>query len=203
MKDQDPTPCRFSFDEGYYRRYYADPRTRVADAASLAALADFLFAYLRYLGVPVKRVLDIGCGTGLWRAEVRRHHPAARYTGVERSEYACREYGWQQGCVTSYRSRTPFDLVLCHDVLQYLNDAEAETALSNLADLTRPALHLQVLTAGDWENNCDQAVTDGKVYLRGASWYRERLRRDFLACGGGLFLARKTSPVLYELEVLA
>ena len=203
MNDRSRSRRRFSFDQGYYQKYYVDARTRVADATSCAALADFLFAYLRYLGIPVRRVLDIGCGTGLWRAEVRRHHPAARYTGVERSEYACREYGWRQGCVTSYRSKTPFDLVLCQDVLQYLNDAEAETALSNLVDLTRSALHLQVLTTEDWENNCDQTVTDGEVYLRGAAWYRERLSRDFLACGGGLFLLRKRAPILYELEVLA
>jgi predicted TPR repeat methyltransferase len=203
MNDRSLSRRHFSFDEGYYRKYYVDPRTRVADETSCAVLADFLFAYLKYLGIPIKRVLDIGCGTGLWQAEVRRHHPAARYTGVERSEYACRKYGWKQGCLTTYRSRTPFDLVLCHDVLQYLTDAEAETALNNLVELTRSALHLQVLTTEDWESNCDQTVTDGKVYLRGASWYRERLRRDFLACGGGLFLVRKRAPILYELEVLA
>ncbi len=195
-------PRKFSFDEGYYRKYYEDPSTRVADDASRAALADFLFAYLRYLRIPVQRVLDLGCGTGLWRREVLRHHPSARYTGVEKSEYACRKYGWKQGSVTTYRSRTPFDLVLCHDVMQYLSDAEAEAGMRNLAALTRSALHLEILTAEDWERNCDQAVTDGKVYLRGVSWYRQRLQADFLACGGGLFLVRKGAPVLYELEYL-
>src|SRR6185295_2008929 len=108
-------PPRFSFDAAYYRKYYEDPRTRVTDTSGRAPLADFLFAYLRYLRIPVRRVLDLGCGTGLWRQEVLRHHPKARYTGVEKSEYACRKYGWKQGCVTTYRSRTPFDLVICHD----------------------------------------------------------------------------------------
>lgn len=197
------TRREFSFDEGYYRKYYEDPRTRVADVTDRAALADFIFAYLRYLKIPIKRVLDIGCGTGLWLQELHRHHPSARYTGIEKSAYACRKYGWKQGCLTTYRSRTPFDLVLCCDVLQYLDDAEAEAAMSNLAALTRRALLFQVLTAGDWENNCDQTVTDGEVYLRGAAWYQQRLKPDFLACGGGLFLLRTGAPVLYELEVLA
>lgn len=201
--NRNPIPRQFFFDEGYYRKFYKDPGTRVADAASRAALADFLFAYLKYLRIPVKRVLDIGCGTGLWRQEVRRHHPAARYTGIERSEYACRRYGWKQGCLTTYRSKTPFDLVLCHDVLQYLNDAEAEAGLCNLAALTKSALHLEILTAEDWENNCDRTVTDGAVYLRRAAWYRRRLKPAFLACGGGLFLFRKGAPILYELEALA
>jgi trans-aconitate methyltransferase len=193
---------RFSFDAAYYRKYYEDPRTRVADDASRIALADFLFAYLRYLRIPIQRVLDIGCGTGLWRREVLRHHPSARYTGIEKSAYACRKYGWTRGCLTTYQSKTPFDLVLCHDVMQYLNDTEAEAAMSNLIALTQSALHLEILTAEDWERNCDQTLTDGKVYLRSVSWYRQRLRADFLACGGGLFLVRKRAPVLYELEVL-
>lgn len=203
MKNRHPTPPEPSFDAVYYRKYYEDPGTRVSDQASTAALADFLFAYLRYLKVPVKRVLDIGCGTGLWRQEVHRHRPAARYTGIEHSEYACRKYGWKQGSVTSYRSKAPFDLVLCHDVIQYLDEAKAETAMRNLVILTKSALHLEVLTTEDWENNCDQTLTDGQVYLRSASWYRERLRAHFLPCGGGLFLNREEAPVLYELEVLA
>ncbi|HEY7216636.1 MAG TPA: class I SAM-dependent methyltransferase [Thermoanaerobaculia bacterium] len=203
MKERKTAPPERTFDEGYYRKYYEDPRTRVTDAAGRAPLADFLFAYLKYLRIPIRRVLDLGCGIGLWRREVLRHHPKARYTGVEKSEYACRKYGWQQGSVTTYRPRTPFDLVLCHDVVQYLTDAEADAALRNLAALTRSALHLEILTREDWENNCDQTVTDGKVYLRSAAWYRRRLKKDFLACGGGLFLLKDKAPALYEFEYLA
>ena len=56
-----------------------------------------------------------------------------------------------QGCLTTYQSKTPFDLVLCHDVMQYLSDAEAEAGMRNLAALTRRALHFEILTAEDWE----------------------------------------------------
>lgn len=194
---------RKAFDEPYYRRFYGDPRTRVADPASCAALAGFVFAYLELLRIPVRRVLDIGCGIGLWRREVLRHHPAARYVGVEKSDYACREHGWEKGCVTSYQAEEPFDLVICQGVLPYLEDTEVEVALHNLARLAKPALYLEVLTVEDWERNCNRQVTDGRVYLRSATWYRERLRRDFLACGGGLFLARNAPVVLFELEHLA
>lgn len=197
-----PMPPDIPFDAAYYQRFYEDPRTRVADPASVAPLADFLFSYLAYLDVPVTRVLDIGCGTGLWRDEVRRLRPGARYVGVDNSEHACRAYGWRQGSVTTYRTRRPFDLVLCHDVLHYLDDTEAEAALRNLAKLTGSALHLRALTREDWETNCDQALTDGRGHLRSAAWYRERLRRDFLACGGGLYLKGDAPAVLFELEVL-
>jgi SAM-dependent methyltransferase len=166
-------------------------------------LAGFVFAYLDYIGIAVERVLDVGCGIGLWRREVQRRYPAARYVGVEKSDYACREHGWERGCVTDYRAEEPFDLVICQGVLPYLDDAGAEAAIRNLPHLVKSALYLEVLTREDWERNCDRRVTDGRVHLRSAAWYRERLRRDFLACGGGLFLRRGTPVALFELEYLA
>ena len=194
---------QFNFDAAYYRKFYGSPRTRVADPETCASLADFVFAYLKYLRVPVESVLDLGCGIGLWRTEVLRHHPTARYVGVEKSEYACRKYGWERGCVTTYRSEESFDLVICQGVLQYLDDDEAETAIRNLTRLAKSALYLEILTLEDWERNCNQETTDGEVHLRSVSWYRKRLRRRFNACGGGLFLARSSPAVLYELEFLA
>jgi SAM-dependent methyltransferase len=202
MAESIPAPRTFSFDEDYYRKYYEDPRTRVLDRKSCAALAGFVFAYLEFLRLPVARVLDIGCGIGLWRREVLRHHPAAQYFGVEKSEYLCRKYGWEQGSLTDYRPAEDCDLVICQGVLQYLDDTEAEAAMRNLPRLAKTALYLEILTAEDWEHNCDQGVTDGEVYLRSASWYRRRLRRHFRACGGGLFLAKRAPAVLYELEHL-
>lgn len=197
------SPRQFKFNAAYYRKFYQSPRTRVVDPESCAALADFVFAYLKYLRVPVESVLDLGCGVGLWRPEVLRHHPEACYVGVEKSEYACRKYGWERGCLASYRSEESFDLVICQGVLQYLDDDEAEAAVRNLTHLATSALYLEILTLEDWERNCNQETTDGEVYLRSASWYRKRLRRDFISCGGGLFLARSLPAVLYELEFLA
>jgi SAM-dependent methyltransferase len=192
----------FSFDEAYYQKYYRNRRTRVADRESCALLADFVFSYLEYLRLPVERVLDIGCGTGLWRREVRRHHPEAEYVGVEKSEYACRKYGWEQGSVIDYRPAVTFDLVICQGVFQYLDDAEAEAGMDNLPRLAPSALYLEALAAEDWERNCNREITDGQVHLRSIDWYRERLRPHFRNCGGGVFLARSSPAVLYELETL-
>jgi trans-aconitate methyltransferase len=192
----------FTFDESYYQRFYKDRRTRVADRKSCELLAGFVFAYLDYLQIPVERVLDLGCGTGLWRREVRRRHPGAFYVGVEKSIYACRKYGWEQGSVINYRAEDDFDLVICQGVLQYLGDGEAEAALDNLPRLAPSALYLEVLTAEDWKRNCNRERTDGQVHLRNATWYRKRLRRHFRNCGGGVFLAKGSPAVLYELERL-
>lgn len=192
----------FSFDEAYYQKYYRNRRTRVADRESCALLANFVFSYLDYLRLPVERVLDIGCGTGLWRREVRRRYPGAEYVGVEKSEYACQKYGWEQGSVIDYRAAAAFDLVLCQGVFQYLDDAEAEAGLDNLPRLAPSALYLEFLTTEDWERNCNREITDGRVHLRNIAWYRERLRRHFKNCGGGVFLAKGSPAVLYEIEAL-
>ena len=76
---------------------------------------------------------------------------------------------------TSRRRR--YDLVVCHDVLQYLDDAGAARALVNLARLARGALYFSVLTRRDWRQAADQSRTDRDVHLRSADWYQRRLRR--------------------------
>jgi 2-polyprenyl-3-methyl-5-hydroxy-6-metoxy-1,4-benzoquinol methylase len=68
-----------TFDESYYERYYFDKKTRVADRQHVERLGDFVGSYLKYLRVPVRRVLDVGCGIGLWRDIVARHFPKASY----------------------------------------------------------------------------------------------------------------------------
>lgn len=191
---------QYTFDRAYYARFYGYPRIRSSDRKELAALGDFVCGYLRYMGQPVRRVLDIGCAVGLWREVIHRHYPKARYTGVEFSEFLCEEYGWTRGSVVDFRAREPFDLVICMDVLQYLPDHEASAAIDNLAELCRGALYFNLLTREDWEQNCDRQRTNGDVHLRSGRWYRRRLRRHFSQAGGGLFLSERSPVVLWELE---
>jgi SAM-dependent methyltransferase len=131
---------------------------------------------------------------------VRAVFPKARYVGLETSAYLCRRYGWVRGSVTDYAPLVPFDLVFCHDVLQYLDDRSAARAISNLGRLSRGALYFSVLTAGDWRRNADRARTDSGVRLRPAEWYRRRLSRHFRHLGGGVLVRRGFDPLLWELE---
>jgi SAM-dependent methyltransferase len=190
------------FDKRYYDRFYRDARTRVTTQREVEVLGRFVCGYLAHLGQPVKRVLDAGCGLGYWRNVIAAHHPRASYTGIEFSEYLCRELGWTHASIASYRPRGKFDLIVCQGVLQYLTDIEAEAAIRNLARLCRGALYLEVLTREDWRDNCDRRATDGSVHLRPVSWYRQRLSRNFRACGGGVYVHRDAETVLYALETL-
>ena len=190
------------FDRAYYERFYDFPRTRASDREETSILGDFVCAYLRYLGQPVRRVLDMGCGYGLWQEVIARHYPRASYTGVEASAFLCAEFGWLHGSAVHFRSRGAFDLVICKDVLQYLPNAAAKDAIDNLATLCRGALYFNLLTREDWDENCDQDQTNGEVYLRSHNWYLRRLRSHFVRVGGGLFVSRESPCVLWELEKL-
>ncbi len=188
------------FDRAYYQRYYYDARTAVATRAEVRARARLIAAFAAHVGLPVRRILEAGCGTGLLRAELLRLLPRARYTALEASEYLCRRHGWQHGRIEEFRAPGPFDLVVCYDVLQYLDRTSAERALRNFARLSRGALYFSALTRGDLERNADPGRTDADVHLRSARWYRARLKRHFREAGLGFWLRRGAPLTLWELE---
>ena len=200
MADKAEILRRRVFDKAYYDRFYRDPDTSVATEDSTGRLGAFVCAYLDHLGIEVRNVLDLGCGLGAWRDVIARHYPKARYTGVEISDYLCKTHGWEKGSAADYRSRRRFDLVICQGVLQYLPDREARAAMDNFARLSRGALFLEVLTREDWEENCDQSVTDSECYLREAQWYARRLGRNFTSCGGGVHLSDDFEHYVYALD---
>jgi SAM-dependent methyltransferase len=188
------------FDAGFYQRYYRDPETRVASREDALRLGRFICAFTSYLGFSVRRVLDAGCGLGYMRKAVREYFPRARYVGLDPSEYLSRRHGWVRDSIAEYAPRAPFDLVICHDVLQYLPDREAAQALKNLSRLCRGAMYFSVLTSEDWRRNVDRGRTDSGVWLRPAAWYRNRLGRHFRSLGAGLLARRGFAPLLWELE---
>lgn len=187
------------FDKAYYDRFYRNPDTRAVSPAGAGRQAEFIAAYLRYLRLPVKRLLDIGCGIGATLRALQRRFPRALSVGVEHSDYLCERYGWEPGSVVDYQAPAPFDLVVCNDVLGYLDDRTCARAIDNLAQLSRGALFLGVLSADD-AGLYDPARTDAAQHLRPAAWYTRRLARHFVAVGGGLYLKHPPEVVIWSLE---
>jgi 2-polyprenyl-3-methyl-5-hydroxy-6-metoxy-1,4-benzoquinol methylase len=192
-----------SFDRHYYRRFYFDPRTAVASRAEVLARARLIIGCVQYLGVPVGKILDAGCGIGQLRTPLRRVFKRAHYLGLEYSDYLCRRYGWRQGTIESFRTRERFDLVICYDVLQYLSAPAARRAIANLARLCRGALYFGALTREDWRENCDQTRTDPITGLRSGDWYRRELSRAFRPIGCGMWLKRDLPVTLWNLDAAA
>jgi SAM-dependent methyltransferase len=192
-----------AFDRDYYQRFYFNPRTAVTSRAEMRARARLIAGCLQYVGLPVARILDAGCGVGLLRAPLKRALRSADYVGLEFSQYLCRRYGWRQGSIETLRTRERFDLVICYDVLQYLSPAQARRAIANLARVCRGALYFGALTQEDWRDNCDQSRTDRIPGLRPGAWYRRELSRAFRPIGCGMWLKRELNLTLWNLDAAA
>jgi trans-aconitate methyltransferase len=195
-----PTDRYAAFDSAYFRKYYFDAATRVTTAADMRGRAQLIAAVLRQAGIPVRRILDAGCGIGLLREAFAAAIPRARYEGLEASDYLCTRYQWTKGSVVDFAPRSPSDLVVCYDVLQYLGDRDAARAIANLAKLSRAAIYVSALTREDWRANCDRTRTDRAVHLRSGDWYRRRLRKRFNYVGLGVWLRKDVDAILWDLE---
>jgi SAM-dependent methyltransferase len=193
-------PAASRFDSAYYRRFYLTPATRAMSREEAVRRGNLIAAAVAHLEIPVKRILDLGCGLGWFRKPLLKGFHNATYTGVEYSEYLCEQYGWTQGSVVDFRGRGQYDLLTCCDVLQYLDDRSATKALSNLARLCRGALYLHVPTTEDFAERMDPQGTDTKVHLRSGDWYRKRLAKHFQHVGFGIYVKDDVPVGRWELE---
>jgi 2-polyprenyl-3-methyl-5-hydroxy-6-metoxy-1,4-benzoquinol methylase len=189
-----------NFNVAYFRKFYLNASTRVVTAAEMRTRAALIAGALRQCQIPIRSILDAGCGIGLLRRPFKELLPRARYVGLEASQYLCGRFGWMQGSVTDFAPRKPFDLVVCYDVLQYLPDAHAARAIANFSKLTRAALYVSALTTEDWRENCDRSRTDRAVHLRSGAWYRRRLNKSFRYVGFGIWVRKNVTAILWEME---
>ena len=162
------------FDAAFYKRYYVRPRDARRLARGRAAARPLRLRLRRIPRVHVRRVLDAGCGLGHFRVPVREYFPRARYVGLETQRIPVPPLRLGAGEHRGLRAEgAASTFVICHDVLQYLDDRSAVRALANLGRLSRGALYFSVLTAEDWRRNADRARTDSGVRLRPAAWYKQ------------------------------
>ena len=145
------------FDRAYFDRWYRDPRSRVKTRADVGRKVRMTLALAEYLlERPVRSVLDVGCGEGMWRALLHEVRPNLRYAGVDPSEYAVRRYGGRRnirlGRVDTLAELDlpgPFDLVVCVDVLNYLPGRTLRRGLEQIRALMGGVAYLEIFTAAD------------------------------------------------------
>jgi hypothetical protein len=179
------------FDAEYYRRYYQTAETAVISPQAQKDEVAFVIAFCRHAGLTISRFADVGAGTGWWTKEFRRRYPRCRHVETyDASDAACRVYGHRK--MSADKLKGPeCDLVVCRDVLRYLDDDSAETAIARLARKCRGVLYLHVITSDD---EIDEDASDMAGFFRTTAWYRKRLRSaGFTDCGMGLFASRKFS----------
>lgn len=190
-----------TFDEAYYERFYKNPKTRVYSAKEHADLAQFVLSFARWNQLPLRHVLDVGAGIGLWKNWLSKHSPKTRYTGTEVSEVMCREHGYVHCDISRWRDRKQYDLVICQGVLQYLADPDVAPAIANIAAMAGGLVFFEVLTRADLRERADRDRTDADVFVRNGSYYRGLFAKHFLAIGGGLHWPKHLEPPFWELDI--
>jgi trans-aconitate methyltransferase len=177
------------FDEAYYRHFYHDFRTSVVTPLMRRREVAFVIAFTRHIGLEIRRFTDAGAGTGWWARGFSRRYPSCKSIETfDASADACRIYGHRR--TELQRLAGPeSDLVVCRDVLRYLSDKDARTAIRRLAKKCRGVLYLHVVTSDD---EVDEEASDMTGYFRTTAWYKRRLRAaGFTDCGMGLFVSEK------------
>ncbi len=194
---------RKRYDAAYFQRWYhgARPLTRPAALRRKVALAVALAEY--HLERPIRRVLDVGCGEGAWRAPLRRLRPNLDYLGLDASEYVVAHYGRSRNIrlaqfaqLGELRYDCAFDLLVCADTLHYLSAQEIRRGLSGFAELCQGVAFLEVYCREDEvEGDLDGFIP------RPASWYRQAFARaGLLQCGPHTWLSPTLAPAATALE---
>jgi SAM-dependent methyltransferase len=195
---------RKTYDQAYFDKWYRDPRHAVTSAAVLKRKVAMVVAQTEYyLARPIRNVLDIGCGEGVWRAPLRALRPDVHYRGLDASEYAVQRYGRSRniglarfGQLAELRFDTRFDLVVCTDVLHYLRPAELRAGLVGIGEMLEGVAFLEVFTSRD-----DPEGDHQDLYLRSPSWYLQAFRDvGLLPCGSHCYLGPRLERHIAALE---
>lgn len=145
------------YDRDYFDRWYHDQDTRILMRGSLERKVALAVASAEFvLGRTIRSVLDVGCGEGLWRPQLRKLRPGLRYTGVDGSAYVVQRHGRRRnirlarfGDLGKLGLDGPFDLVVCSDVLHYVPTAELARGIRAIGRHTQGLAWVEVFTAAD------------------------------------------------------
>jgi len=161
------------YDKAYFDKWYRGAQ-RVNSPADVRRKVHLAIAVTEYfLKRAIRSVLDIGCGEGAWFDHLRALRANVEYVGLDPSEYVVRRFGKRRnirraafGDLSSLKIRRQFDLVVCSDVLHYVDDAEIRAGVAEIARITAGVAFIEVLTK---EDDIEGDLNDMK--RRPAKWY--------------------------------
>src|ERR1700760_1670661 len=78
-----------NFSAEYFKKFYLNSATRVVTPGEMRTRAGVIACTLSHCEIPVRTILDAGCGIGLLRKPFKEFLPRARYTGLEASGDLC------------------------------------------------------------------------------------------------------------------
>lgn len=170
-----------TYDRAYFDRWYRHPSDRVATRDSLGRKVRLAVSVAEFvLGRKIRTVLDVGCGEAPWFPVLERLRRDVRYIGVESSEYAIARYGEarhiRRGTLDelgSMRLPKSIDLIVCADVLQYVDTRGVERGLRAIRKLLGGVAYIETFTTadameGDRDGWCERTAVEYRRLLRAA-----------------------------------
>jgi SAM-dependent methyltransferase len=195
------------YDQAYFDRWYRGTDEGVGDIETLERNVALAVAVAEsVLDSPLESVLDVGCGEGRWQPILGALRPEASYLGIDSSEYAIERFGEERnlrqgtfGALAYHVFDAPFDLVVCSDVLHYLDEDEIRRGLPALEERCGGVALLETFTTED----DPEGDRDG-FHLRPASWYRSLFSEaGFVAVGLQLYVPSEIAEDLDHLDLPA
>jgi SAM-dependent methyltransferase len=190
------------YDRAYFDRWYR--RAGIGTPAEVGRVARYVLATAEHLlERPVRSVLDVGCGEAPWRRPLLEERPRLRYVGVDPSAYAVDRYGARRNIVLGgfgdlgqLGLMGPFDVIVCADVLPYVEAAEIRRGLAWIGDNLAGVAYLHAMTAAD------SFVGDRQGFIRRTPATYERLfaTAGFRRIGPHLYAGAALLPALAALE---
>ncbi|KLJ01710.1 class I SAM-dependent methyltransferase [Luteimonas sp. FCS-9] len=191
------------YDRAYFDRWYR--AGDIGGPARLARKVALAVATAEYhLERPLRSVLDVGCGEGAWRAPLLKLRPRAQYLGFDASAYAVGRYGRARnlhlarfGDFAMLRPCAPVDLLVCSDVLHYLDARELDRGLPGLAELCGGVAFLETFAREDGAEGDDDGFR-----RRPARFYRDRFAAvGFRPLGSHCWLSPALADAATALEL--
>lgn len=192
------------YDQAYFERWYRDPRYAVIHQEVLARRVQLAISAAEFvLERPIRKVLDVGCGEGPWQPLIKLARPKASYLGVDSSKYAIKRFGKSRnlrhgrfGDIGDMNIKGTFDLIVCSDVLHYVETKEARRGLKAIGQLLEGLAFIEVFTSKD-----DTIGDDDEYQKRSPSKYREMFREAGLVhVGMHCFVDRSLADDLTSFE---
>ncbi|HEX3533251.1 MAG TPA: class I SAM-dependent methyltransferase [Gemmatimonadaceae bacterium] len=192
------------YDRAYFDKWYRDERVNApAEVRRKVVLAVGVAEY--FLQRSIRSVLDVGCGEGQWLLHLRAMRPRVRYLGLDSSSYVVRQFGKARnirrasfGELPSLHLTQKFDLVICSDVLHYVEEAEIRDGLREIVRLCDGIAFLEALTKED-----DIIGDLDGLISRPAAWYRKTFERAGLVhIAPYTWLGKALQPIASSLETV-
>ena len=179
------------FDQAYYEKFYTKTTTPVSTPTRVRGIARVVGALARFHELPVRSVLDLGCGLGYWRRAARGMGARLRVLGRrgERVPLPTVRLGARRGRVVRRAGRGARPRRL-RGRARVPRRPRVRARDRQHRPAPRRMAYIEATTNDDWRKRAVPSLSDRALRPRPADWYKRELGKHFIMVGAGLFVKK-------------